>query len=300
MKKVLVIMSTYNGGHTVVRQLNSIMNQKGVNVTCFIRDDGSTDKTISILHEYKKSHPNVLIREGRNVGWERSFMMALKEAPHADYYAFSDQDDIWFENKLSEGVKMIDQSSNESPILYHCNKISVDEKLKPLSHQVRRTCKPLNHQNAMVQEYAQGCSIIMNNKARDLVTSYIPKKKISHDFWCGLLCYLFGEVIYDDNKYFYHISYGNNASGEGHMVKSWIGRLRKLFNDEEAYYSPCKDLIEGLQVMLSKEDKSFCAKIIGYKENFRDKLYLFFSPKFIRDSLLGTVSLKLAVLCNKL
>lgn len=33
---------------------------------------------------------------------------------------------------------------------------------------------------------------------------------------------MFGHVIYDCNPYFYHINYGNNASGEGHLLK--VGR----------------------------------------------------------------------------
>ena len=302
MNQISVVISTYNGEKYIERQLDTIFSQKGVNIKCFVRDDGSKDNTIKILNKYKseKQPERLAFSSGPNVGWQKSFLLALKDAPPADYYAFSDQDDIWMENKIKAGTVILELSDNTKPLLYHCNKLSVDENLKPLSHQVRRTPKPLNHQNAMIQEFAQGCSIIMNNKARDLVISYLPKKIIAHDFWCGLLCYLFGEVIYDDNKYFYHISYGSNASGEGHMLKSWNDRLKKFFFENEIYYSPYQDLIDGFSDKLSEEDKGFCEKAINYKSNYTDKLYLLLSPKFLRDSIIGTISLKLAILFNKL
>ena len=295
-------MSTYNGGKTLERQLDSIYAQEGVDVQVYVRDDGSIDDTHDVLERYQKEkQPDRLTFSfEENCGWQCSFLKALSKAPDADYYAFSDQDDIWLVSKLKAGAEILESSDNTKPLLYHCNKFSVNGNLKPLSHQVRRTPRPLNHQNAMVQEYAQGCSIIINNKARDLVTSYLPKKKIAHDFWCGLLCYLFGEIIYDDNKYFFHISYGNNASGEGHMMNSWFGRLKKLVFEKEAYYSPWQDLLEGYSNILSVEDKKFCQRWMNYKHSMKDKLYLLFSPKFIRDSVFGTISLKTAVLLNKL
>lgn len=301
MKKITVVMSTYNGSKYIEAQLDSIFQQVGVKVLCYVRDDGSTDDTLQVLKKYASTSGDLIICEGENVGWERSFLLALKDAPQADYYAFADQDDIWFEDKLISGIKMLEkEGSKNKPCMYHCNKISVTEDLKPLAHQVRRTPRPLNRQNALIQEYAQGCSIIMNENARQLVTKYIPREKIAHDYWCGLLCYLFGEVIYDNKPHFYHISHGNNASGEGHIIGSWKGRLKKFFAGETVYYTPFSDLEKGYADMLSKTDKKFILKLKYYKKSLKAKLVLFFSPKFVRDSILGTCSLKMAILLNKL
>lgn len=303
MDKITVVMSAYNGSLYITQQLDSIFAQKEVDVTCFVRDDGSKDDTLQVLGKYQKSlaEGKLIISKGENVGWERSFLLALKDAPQADYYAFADQDDIWFEDKLISGIKMLEKEGfKNKPCMYHCNKISVTENLKSLTHQVRRTPRPLNRQNAMIQEYAQGCSIIMNEYARQLVTKYIPLEKVAHDFWCGLLCYLFGEVIYDNMPHFYHISHGNNASGEGHIIGSWKGRLKKFFAGETVYYTPFSDLEKGYADMLTKTDKKFVLKLKYYKKSLKAKLVLFFSPKFVRDSILGTCSLKMAILLNKL
>lgn len=301
IKTITVIMSAYNGSKYIEAQLDSIFQQVGVKVLCYVRDDGSTDDTLQVLKKYASTSGELIICEGENVGWERSFLLALKDAPQADYYAFADQDDIWFEDKLISGIKMLEkEGSKNKPCMYHCNKISVTEDLKPLAHQVRRTPRPLNRQNALIQEYAQGCSIIMNENARQLITKYIPREKIAHDFWCGLLCYLFGEVIYDNKPHFYHISHGNNASGEGHIIGSWKRRLKKFFAGGTVYFTPFSDLEEGFKRRLTDSDLVFLYRVKTYKKSLKNKLSLLFSINFVRDSFMGTCSLKLAILLNKL
>jgi glycosyltransferases involved in cell wall biogenesis len=298
MQSVVVIMSTYNGSKHVVKQLDSIFAQKGVDVSVFVRDDGSKDNTIAILEEYAKTH-TVIIFKGENVGWERSFLLALEKASEADYYAFSDQDDIWFENKLLSAIKALEQCRQEL-VMYHCNKISVDEGLTPLPHQIKRIARPLNRENAIIQEYAQGCSIVINNKTKRFIVERIPSQKIAHDYWIGLLCYLFGKVIYNDGKFFYHISHGTNASSEGHLLKSWKERLYRFKSKQPIYYFPCDDLLRLCNDRLSNQDKEFIYRLKNYKISFKDKMSLMFSRSFVRTSILGTISLKLSILLNRL
>lgn len=53
MKKVQVIMSSYNGEKFIKKQIDSILNQQNVEVSLLIRDDGSKDGTIEILRDYE-------------------------------------------------------------------------------------------------------------------------------------------------------------------------------------------------------------------------------------------------------
>lgn len=50
MYVVNILMSTYNGEKFISEQINSIMNQVDVNTILTIRDDGSSDKTVSIIN----------------------------------------------------------------------------------------------------------------------------------------------------------------------------------------------------------------------------------------------------------
>ena len=55
-KKIVVLLSTYNGEQYLEEQLESILRQKTEHqVDLLIRDDGSDDGTIKILNHMKKS-----------------------------------------------------------------------------------------------------------------------------------------------------------------------------------------------------------------------------------------------------
>ena len=48
-ERILVLMSTYNGEKYLQEQLDSILSQKNVKVDILVRDDGSTDSTVSVI-----------------------------------------------------------------------------------------------------------------------------------------------------------------------------------------------------------------------------------------------------------
>lgn len=52
MRKVIVVMSAYNGSKYIEAQLDSIFRQKDVDVTCYVRNDGSTDNTLDVLNNF--------------------------------------------------------------------------------------------------------------------------------------------------------------------------------------------------------------------------------------------------------
>lgn len=77
MKKVVVLLSSYNGEKYIRPQVDSILAQQGVDVRILIRDDGSRDNTLTILQEYGE---RVEVLKGENVGCERSFYNLVKNA----------------------------------------------------------------------------------------------------------------------------------------------------------------------------------------------------------------------------
>ena len=101
MTSIAVMMSTFNGEAYVEEQINSILNQLNVKISLFIRDDGSKDKTISIIRNKINRNSNIQLIQGENVGVGNSFMNLLYSTPDDyDFYAFSDQDDIWESEKI--------------------------------------------------------------------------------------------------------------------------------------------------------------------------------------------------------
>ena len=52
-RKVAVLMSTYNGEKFLREQIESLFAQVGVDLTVYVRDDGSSDATLEILRRYE-------------------------------------------------------------------------------------------------------------------------------------------------------------------------------------------------------------------------------------------------------
>ena len=62
IKKISVVMCTYNGARFIREQLDSILNQTYPIYELIIQDDCSTDETVEIVKEYQVRFPQVDIK----------------------------------------------------------------------------------------------------------------------------------------------------------------------------------------------------------------------------------------------
>ena len=110
METINVLMSCYNGEKYFDEQIASILNQKTTRkIELYIRDDGSKDSTKEVLRKYE-AYENIHINLAENTGVVKSFIDLLSYCEEADYYAFADQDDIWFEDKLEKAMNGISEA----------------------------------------------------------------------------------------------------------------------------------------------------------------------------------------------
>lgn len=297
-KRCVVVMSAYNGSNYLEKQLDSIFAQKNVNVSCIVRDDGSTDDTLTILENYSKKNNQLIIMSGKNVGWKESFMIALSNAPEAEFYAFSDQDDIWLDNKIERALSMLETLNNNTPNLYHSDRISCDEKLSPIKGKLKRVTKPKDFYNALVQEFCQGCTAVFNKKTKNLAChAYSPE--LPHDLWVALIAYTFGTIVYDNTPTLYHIHHQKNASTDGYLLASWKKRLSSI-KEHKTYQIPSNILLLHYNEKLTLEQKRILQLYNNYQLGLKNRLKLFFNPKVRRINLAGTIFLKISILLKKI
>ena len=303
MDRVLILMSTYKGGAKIKKQVDSILSQTGVATNILIRDDGSDQATLKILRDIKKDNiDRVRVVFASNAGWKKSFHLLLQsEFAHGfDYYGFSDQDDIWMLDKLSTCIKMMEDDSWDGPKLAHCSALTVDENLQMRGEQEHRIAQPLNHKNAFATEYFQGCAMVWNQACMNLIQRHQMKDpNISHDYWVGLIGYLFGKVYFCEDPKFYHIRYGNSESSDGNVKKGRLRRVKSLMTSKDAYMNPSLDLLDGYSDLLNSSDKHFLECMREYKCNFKDKMQIISDEDFRRPSRSATMLMKLAILINK-
>ena len=299
MKSVAVIISTYKGASHICRQLDSIFNQVDVNVRVFIRDDHSPDDTIEIINQYKATHPDRKIEytTGENEGYAKSFWDALCMAGDADYYAFSDQDDVWKSDKLIKEIRPMEMSDYCGPKLSYCKMQRSDEKLNRLDEQVAiLKPKDLSKKLCLTQTYNYGAATVFNKAAKELICRTWPDRDdVPHDLWAGLLCYWFGKVFYVDEELYYWIRYGSSVTGEGTKKSGRLYRIRQSL-EKKSYPNVTRVLLDQYFELLSAAEKSFLVKVIHYKDKLKYRLFLLLDKEFKRSSLVGTISLKMGVL----
>lgn len=97
-----ILLCTYNGEKYLPKQLQSFLDQDQQVDEIVAIDDGSTDGTVEILKLFSskfKCSFRIIERE-KNLGPSMNFLLGLKEMT-SDWTLFSDQDDIWYSNKIS-------------------------------------------------------------------------------------------------------------------------------------------------------------------------------------------------------
>jgi len=119
--KVAVLMATYNGAPHISAQISSLLWQMYVQIDIFIRDDGSTDRTIETAIEAFPGAPVYLIKDalgpsddnqrGAAINFYRLIAADRILASEYDWVAFSDQDDIWLPDKLCSAINYCVQTS---------------------------------------------------------------------------------------------------------------------------------------------------------------------------------------------
>lgn len=273
--KVQIIMSTYNGEKYISEQIESIFSQKECNISLLIRDDGSTDSTVQVIKELSQKY-NIKLIQGENLKPAQSFLEALGNSDdNVDYYAFSDQDDVWKENKIITAINAIKEF--DRPILYVSNLTAVDENKKILKDTILPSKISLDYKDLLIRSsHLFGCTMVFNKELRDFVKIYTPKKVIMHDLWLGLIAALKGKIVYDQNSYIYYRQHGNNHVGSQLTFKEKMKNRILLLKgkDRGNIANQAEELIEIIKLNsdISEELKKYTEIVATYNKSLKNKL----------------------------
>ena len=304
MNKVLVLMSTYNGEKYIKEQIESILNQEQVEVFLLIRDDGSLDKTKEIIKDFESKNNNITFYEGKNLGPARSFMDLINKAEDFDYYAFSDQDDVWDSKKLISAIEMIKEKNkekdNNDASLYMSAVEIVDESLNFV--ETKKASGNFCFEGEMVKNFAIGCTQVFNKALCDEIKKYNPKYLIMHDSWITRVCYAIGgNVIIDDNAYIKYRQHSNNVLGYKDEGFQKLKRQFKIaFKDNISMrVNIAKELKNSYQEMLTDDAKEVIENLINYQKDKKAKKWLLNNKKFKTNDKKINMKMKLAIILNK-
>lgn len=299
MEKVVILLSSYNGEKYISEQLDSLINQEGVEVQILVRDDGSNDRTLDILKTYSKSE-KLSFYTGGNLKPARSFLQLLKDAPEANYYAFCDQDDYWMTDKLKIAVESMKQYGKNEPILYCGRPRIVDKELKPLEDFSNRAIPlhPSTFESRLVVRNSPGCTFVMNRCLVNIINHIEPEFLEMHDCWIYQICSaLNGNIIYDDDVHILYRQHGNNVAGvESTLLGRTKKRVQRLKNKSCKRSKTASQILDCMRDSLNEEQIKSLEMLSEYKKSLGSRLKIVFGKRFNTDSKSFNRNFKLAIL----
>ena len=232
-RDVAIVLGYFNGQAHINEQLESIIDQTHSAFHIFLYDDGS--ETLFVLDEDhfdqdEISKINVCVRS-QNVGFAQNFLDGLARINQDfEYYAFSDQDDVWYEWKLEKAIGQLAQVSSEIPALYIARTEIVNETGdRILGYSPLFSVAP-SFANALVQNIGGGNTMVFNKAAKELICEAAEGVAVvSHDWWCyQVVTGAGGFVIYDPEVCLKYRQHSHNLIGSNIGWRARFSRVREL------------------------------------------------------------------------
>lgn len=224
--KVAIILCVHNNDEFLEGQLSSYRRQRHRDWELLVSEDQATDASRNIIAAFARKGGVTAIIAGPKQGWCRNFLYAT-QAPaieHADYFAWSDGDDVWLPEKLTRAVNAL-SGCRSVPALYCGRTLLVDRRDQPLGFSPLYR-KPPAFLNALCQNIAGGNTMVFNRQARALLQAAGEVDVYAHDWWLYLLVSgAGGTVIYDPEPMLRYRQHGKNTAGDG---SSPYGRWRSV------------------------------------------------------------------------
>jgi glycosyltransferase involved in cell wall biosynthesis len=105
---ISVIIPVYNGEKYLAESIRSVLGQTCRHFEIIIIDDGSTDSTAQIAHEFADQNPVQYFHQ-KNQGLAASRNQGISVSS-GDLIAFNDADDLWIEDKLESQWKVFQKN----------------------------------------------------------------------------------------------------------------------------------------------------------------------------------------------
>ena len=292
--RIAVLMSTYQGEKFILEQMHSILHQLPSDGRVLVRDDGSTDGTVELIHSLGDQRITVI--SGQNVGFVRSFFALLEAAPEvSDVVMLADQDDVWLPGKIARAYSAL--ANHAGPTLY-CSRLKlVDAGLQPLG--LTQPCpRGPSFANALAENIVTGCTVALNRSALELVLIRGDVKMMHfHDWWMYLVVSAFGEVLFDETPTILYRQHGGNVVGRGAGIGRYLINLRFVVKQSWVHmmFSQIENfrLVHSPSLPLSKQkiiDRSFSPR------NPRAIMRLLLTPVRHRQFVVDEVLLRLMIL----
>ncbi len=303
---VAILMGTFNGEKYIREQINSIIKQEFTNWTLYISDDGSRDSTIDIIESYKNLLPGnkIQLLNGPSKGFSINFMnLASDSRIKADYYFFSDQDDLWLPNKISNALCSQIFKDVSMPSLYCGSTLLGDESGKVYGKSIAPSF-PCSFRNALVQCVAGGNTMAFNQAFKDIMEKVGLTNVVSHDWWLyQLVTGIGGNFYYDPIPTIIYRQHPEALVGANTSIAKKIDRIRMVLNGRFMRWNLINtEALDKAKTLLTNEHLQILDLFIKLRsaKSIKDRFRLLNVSGIYRQGKMSTFALFLAVLLRKI
>ncbi len=200
--KVSVALCTYNGQAYLQDQLESYLNQTRTPDEVVVCDDVSTDETITILQEFARSAPFPvrIYRNNEQLGYIKNFERAVLLC-EGDIIFFSDQDDVWYPQKIELMATALEKSPNVGAAF--CDAEIVNNDLQPTGRTLwqmfrfkkrlqKRVVKGRAREVLIQMDLFWGLTVAFRSRYRNMLIPFYPGT--GHDTWTAMLVTFLSDI----------------------------------------------------------------------------------------------------------
>jgi len=249
-----VVVATFNGKKFIKEQLDSMLGQTLKPDLILIVDDCSTDNTPEIIQKYTEHHQNIRFYQNeQNLGWIKNFEKGISLCD-TDYIVLSDQDDIWFPEKIEKCYRAMTSADNVGLCLYNVELIHED------GERIGKTLWEWSNKNYIMSKLeAQQIlaetrtpnigngHFFFNSELKKHLLPFPGENHCGHDWWVCAVAFFLYNPIYIASPLSYYRLHPDQASGAGALLLEYKGyKLKKKIFDHERIIRSVKREIHKL------------------------------------------------------
>ncbi|MEG1591857.1 MAG: glycosyltransferase family 2 protein [Chryseobacterium sp.] len=293
MIKNSVALCTYNGEKYLRDQIDSILDQSLKVDEIVVCDDGSTDKTLSILAEYENKFPEIFkihINE-KNLRSVKNFEKAISLCA-GEIIFLSDQDDVWENNKVKTFSHFFE--NNKSIDVVCSNGFIIDENSSQqnlytvwdVPYFLGGNKKEIDYFKifATIGSFATGASMAIRKSFVNKVIPFPTVEGLHHDEWIALVSSEQKKFTFLNDKLFSYrihsaqqvggISYSKDEASKEKLISRFdYDKEPKVFRDFKIKLRTLNDKERKFTAYLEKNSNENVKKFLKEAQHEKSALY---------------------------
>ena len=295
MEKIAILLPVFNGSKFLKSQIETIQKQKKVNFDIFISVDRSSDNSKFICHQLSKKYKNIKVLKHNKVFGSASknffYLLTKVNFKKYKYISLTDQDDLWFKDKLIDSKKKIKEGYD----VYSSSVIALTNKKETYINKAQKQTK----KDFLFESGGPGSTYFFNRFFADNLKKFliINKKKISKFDHYDWLIYSYARKrnfkwFIDDKPSLFYRQHENNELGANISLKSFVSRGKEIMNGNALKKVIDLDKMTGKKLNLIDRFSliNLLPSSFSFRRKFFDKILLTFY--FITLILLGNFKKK--------